>query len=300
MKAIKHIIYLKNRKQEIELCFLGDFHFGSQACDKDFLARSLKYIGESPLRRAILMGDLFEAISRNDIRYDAQTLDQSIFRQSNGDMAKFHSICVAELAKMIEPAKNNIIAILDGNHEDVIRRRWERDLIYELCNKLYDNPEEKRLGYHGVVVISAQRLKSKPAPRRDIIIHCWHGAGGAVTDGAKINNRLRMRRIIENAHIYASGHQHDQQILKIYPLRVVCKSKQPYIINREAVIIGVPSFFKTYIEECDTYAAKRGYPPSGLGMIRVIIKPFWGSRMVIENKYINIEEPKITPLFELG
>ncbi len=43
-------------------------------------------------------------------------------------------------------------------------------------------------------------------------------------------------------------------------------------------MVNVPSFFRAYGDE-DTYASKKGYPPSALGMVRIGIIPFRGTRV---------------------
>lgn len=276
MRVIYRKIEMTSRSDEYDLRLIGDSHYGTIACDVDLLRHDFKDIGAVTCGGWIGMGDYFEAILPNDIRHDGRTIDPDVMSRAKNSYGKFVNLCVQDMADIMQPAAHNCIGLLSGNHEETINTRYHHDMVGQLLGQLHaKNLTIEDLTYEAVIILTFSRKTGKTKqPTRNVILYVWHGAGGGTTRGGRINRREKMRQTIPDADLYATGHFHEKAQYPEYPMRVVISEDNPHLLQREQWFLGVPSFYRTYVEGISTYASKMGYPPSGLGHNRVIIRPF--------------------------
>jgi len=86
---------------------LGDIHRGSRGMDEELFYKTLDLIIEHDLP-VILMGDYGEFISKDDRRHDYAGLNLKYVTPEKQ---------YRKIASDLEPIKDNIIALLAGNHE---------------------------------------------------------------------------------------------------------------------------------------------------------------------------------------
>lgn len=99
------IVKLPLKPNEVwgEVVFMGDFHVGSDGFSENQLKAYLEWIKNNPHIRVVLMGDLVEV---GDLSGFLQSQQEDFKRQ------------IARLVKLLEPIKDQIICILEGNHEE--------------------------------------------------------------------------------------------------------------------------------------------------------------------------------------
>jgi len=183
-----NIIKEKFKYNEIEICFIGDFHIGARAFSKKGLNRAIKYILSKPNRYVIGMGDMVDAITVKDKRFHLEELDERL-GWINDQYAK--------LSIYLEKIKHKIIGLLIGNHGTKLAMQTMNYAMKQICNDL----DVYFLGDTAIVEVELKNGKSYK-------IHCSHGYGGGYTLGAMVNRILREEMIIRECSVVAMGHSH--------------------------------------------------------------------------------------------
>lgn len=163
--------------------------------------------------------------------------------------------------------EGQLIAIGTGNHEEDIHRKYDDDIIRNLCRDM----NVPYAGYQSFIVlrfIRAQKIMHL------LTIHSWHGSGSAQTEGARLMRLVRLVNDIE-ADIYLMGHLHAMTCHT--PDRLIVRHGRIRSIKLAATICG--SWVKTYNQPDEgeiqdpTYGEERGYKPSRIGMPIIKIIP---------------------------
>lgn len=178
----------------------SDEHYDSKKCDRVLL----KKLHDQALERnagILNFGDFLDLMggkydkrsSKADIRPEYQT-------------SSYFDAVVDDAAKYLEPYKNNILLIADGNHEISIRDRHEINVLDRLSEKLGGVNRGKYTGWVKFQFILRKTVKSS------INLYYTHGSGGnaPVTRGT-IQSARRQDYI--DADILVSGHIHTDYIL---------------------------------------------------------------------------------------
>lgn len=263
-------VRLPTGQRRWNLYFLSDIHYGSRACDTDQLKADVAVIAEDPFAWVIMLGDNFEAISPDDIRYEVDLHDWS---------KSYCKQIVMELAVILEPIRKKVICGLTGNHEDKFEKRHYTDL----AEHLYDRLEVPYLGYSAIFPIKVQqpcRVKRRAAFQEakngwetqynlDVFVH--HGAGGGRKPGGKLN-RIYDAQLGFEADIYAMGHVHDQ--VSYISNKIGCARDGGQKQIDKAFVVGA-TYYKGYMPGSTTYAEKGMLSPSRLGCTGLTI---WQNR----------------------
>lgn len=258
-------VRLPSAIQKWNLYLLGDIHFGSRACDTEQLKRDVAMIADDPYGWVFMVGDNFEAIAPDDIRYEMDLHDWS------KDYAKN---VVQNLGVILDPIKKKIIGGLTGNHEAKFEKRHYADL----SSMLYDRLEVPYLGYSCIFPIKVQvpcgrakkRVGESPSGwETKYTLDFWghHGMGGGGQPGSKINRLVQVQMGFE-ADIYFMGHVHDQ--VSYLGAKIGTKETGGMREIRKAFVVGA-TYYKTYMEGSTTYGEQAGYRPARLGCTKLTI-----------------------------
>jgi len=195
MNVIKH--FLGRSLQAVHIYVIGDAHLGSKEHRIDEFQETIERVRTEPDTYAILNGDLINnalPASKSDPFEEQLSPEGQISR----------------LRDLLEPIKDRILGIIEGNHE---RRTYRstglnptRILARELgIEHLYDPTGN-------VIFINFGKT---PTCRSGFTftIYQVHGTGGGRTVGSKMNNLHRMAGVI-NADVYVHGHTHMPAIFK--------------------------------------------------------------------------------------
>ena len=185
---------------------IADIHFDSKYCDKERLRADLD---KAMARDAsiIILGDLFDIMQgKNDKRGKKGDMDPKYLQ--NGYI---NAVC-KDLAEFLQPYKNNILLITEGNHETSWRNHFESDPFDILKDKLQSDVTIFGT-YTGFIRVKMLYVYTKDRTRKEdsiktLTMYYTHGSGGGnapVTRGVIQTNR---RQVDIDADIFLSGHIH--------------------------------------------------------------------------------------------
>lgn len=190
MKVINKV--LSNNFEELELYVLGDLHIEDKLCDRKQFAKWINEVKAQANRYVILNGDLIDNATKSSV---GDTYEATLTPGEALDL----------LTELLEPIKDRILVISEGNHEN---RTYRNDGI-RLMELVAD-----RLGVRDCYAPSASCLfvsfgKNKGRGNRQTVysIYSKHGSGGGKAIGGKANALLAMSETID-ADIYIHNHTH--------------------------------------------------------------------------------------------
>jgi predicted phosphodiesterase len=94
-----------------EIIIASCTHIGSQLCHYRAIDNMVKFVKAKPNRRFIHLGDIIEAITTDDKRYHVEGMKQPI-----------PLLQIQEAMEIFRPIREQIIAVLGGNHELKLHR----------------------------------------------------------------------------------------------------------------------------------------------------------------------------------
>lgn len=169
--------------QIFEVMVTGDFHLGSLDCDYRRLKEVLCYAKGNNIKM-ILNGDLLDSIVPGDYRYEREAVAL--------DTMEGQIKC---LLSMLEPLKENILAMCSGNHDITIQK------------KVGINPTRmvaEQLGIPFFMLDGFLILRRRH--RRSVVFYLTHG-GFSGTMGNVLNKIVSLGGMF-GADIYCVGHSH--------------------------------------------------------------------------------------------
>ena len=197
MKTIK--INLPRELKNIEIHTFSDWHIGDKACDIDSIKEQIAYIKNTPNAYVICNGDLMNNATKTSV--------SDCYAESIPPMEQLQTLC-----ELLEPIKNKILMLTQGNHEARTYRSDGIDLTALLSQQLnlYD-----RYAREGGVVFLRVGILNKHAHDRQVCytIYCTHGSGGGRKEGAKAIRLADMASIVDT-DIYIHSHTHLPMIMK--------------------------------------------------------------------------------------
>ncbi len=265
MEVIEEVI-LHSRPDKFRIYPIGDIHAGSFHCAEGEVKKQVAIIKEDKKAYWLGMGDYADAILKDDKRFDIGGL-ASWVEKSN--IIESQRVWLKEL---FEPIKDKCLGLLTGNHEECLHNKYQNDLTRNLCKDL----GVRYGGYQAYVNIVFNRRKedTEGGTRRAYLIHAWHGAGSAQTEGARLMRLVRLVNDIQ-ADIYLMGHLH--AMTQHTPDRLILRSGRIRSIKLAATITG--SWLRGYTQSSPerpvnpTYIERQGYKPSRIGCPSIVICP---------------------------
>lgn len=271
MQVTEHKIQLKSRSDCFYLIPLGDIHLGTKNCDEEKLEKIIQYIKVNKNVYWIGMGDYIEAINYIDKRFDPANLHPR-FQNKLDNLVTAQMQYVADL---FNPIKKRCIGLLEGNHEETIRKDFQMSPVDYLAGAL----NVKNLGYVCMIRLTVCR----PSTQK-IIVYATHGFGAGRYAGGKVNNLLSIGKDFD-ADIYLAGHTHEKVGIDRDRLVMTLRG-EPRLYAKKQLYAITGSFFKTYQQDSKAYTEKKGYPPTPTGVVKIKIEPFRNER--INNKDVDL------------
>jgi hypothetical protein len=241
-----------------EICFMGDWHLGSGNFSLGQYIEYLAYLLEHPEIKVVLMGDLIE---------------MGALSPYGASEEKVGSMQLLDVIRLLEPIKDRIIVMLEGNHEE---RFWRATKGTDTVTKsvadalkihpLLPGPERGQL----FMVKVGEQVYS---------VYAIHGSTGAT-----IYKATQLSKVFANIHTSLAVHGHNHQIFKdhrtYYGVREI-KGKY-YLTVHEQYWLTTGCFVKNL-----GYAEKGAMPVTKIGAPFV---RFYANREAIEI----IDDPRIT------
>ncbi len=267
MEVIEKVITHKSRSDIFNIYAIGDIHAGSIECAENDIRRMVQRIKDDKFGYWIGMGDAVDAITKNDKRFDIEGL---------APWVKKDNIVTSQkkwIKDLLSPIADKCLAFLEGNHEATIHTFHDEDITRNLCDDL----KVPYGGYSCFIDVKFRRDSKDSIVKRggqDYIIHAFHGAGAAQTEGARIMRLMRLVNDIQ-ADIYLMGHLHC--VATYTPDRLLLSNGR--IKSRQLIAVMTGSWLKTYAQPKNgqqlnaSYAERKGYKPSRIGAPVIHIEP---------------------------
>ena len=230
--GIQVLNYTSN-ENEVKIIPLGDAHLGAPTCNIDKLLGTVKYIKDSG-SLVILMGDLMDASSKHSV--GAGWTEQTEPAQAQLDA----------FDELLSPISDQIIVLLDGNHE---HRIWKETglRVSKILAKLLGVPYG---GYSCFIKLKVQK--------QNYIIHAQHGSSNAWYPHTKITAATRTAQHTQ-ADVYLYGHTHELMSLALERRELEIRSRT--VKRKKTYFVLTGSFMEyeySYAERKNMYPTKTG------------------------------------------
>jgi predicted phosphodiesterase len=259
MKAFRRTLEYTSRSESFEIYPIGDVHLGTAACDEDSLKEKIAHIAAGENRYALLMGDIMDAVGKNDPRFESGGL---------ADWVPVHradhilNVQLEYAQEMFAPIRGQIIGALEGNHESKTRKHRDICIQSIFCNSL----GIENLTYSAIISLRFKRSRKDnrgAASTTDLDIYAHHGHGGGRKAGSKVNRIHEMTDFVD-ADVVLMGHVHERGWAPQKP-RLSMHPSQQRLVERERYFGLTGTYLRTYDGHFSGYGETAGYPPTSLG-----------------------------------
>ena len=253
---------------------ISDVHVGHVDHNKKLFHDTVKWIKDNNAY-TILLGDLIDGISQKDRRYE----NDSIADEFKEHLDNLHYKQTEAFLKGIKPIKDNVIAVMGGNHEQTVKSQFGFDSTSVVGQQL----EKPILTDPGYVII---RFHDGNATRL-YTIFCSHGNWmGGRKRGSKIN-AMEDKMADFDFDMILAGHTHDKWVStrkKIVP--VIGRKNKVSFDEQRKIFINTGSFMTTYTDSnIDTWASRSVFAPQSAGVVRA---DFYLKRNKNGSRYIDV------------
>lgn len=277
---------------DCDLFIAGDFHYGALTCSRSSIRQMVAEVAKSPGAKLLLLGDLLDAITPSDKRWQTTSIDWQSKLYTPEEQA-------LRIIEDLEPVKAKIPVILAGNHE------WT---LMNTVNFPQQIATALDADYGGAACVVHFEHKRRPAFR----IHISHG-GWVPSSNAKdvvqadANMRSTLKLKLQDqvgdcvAHFCGHGHRllvqrptaHDHLYVtaspkgKIQQHYKVSPSQSAGYLHPDTRWYGMcGSFLKLYAppgSKAIGYAEMRGYRPMEIGCLKASVR---GGQLVDVKKVV--------------
>lgn len=245
---------------------IGDIHLGNAACDELRFKATIDRIAADPSCYWIGLGDYCDFVNLSDKRFDPASLASWLKVHHLGDVARAQKERFLEL---VQPIAGKCLALVEGNHEAAIRKRYERDIYREIVLGIKEQAGHP-VGHHlaigvcGWLLLAFYRPDRDKGPRRTMRFYLHHGFVGGKLAGAKA---LNMQRWLwtHNADCVIFGHSHNTGV-QVEAVESCSTNGRVEYAQRIGVYGG------TYMRGA-RYAQEAGYFPLPLSGVEIRLRP---------------------------
>ena len=263
MRCIDTTLHVDGRGEPVKIVFLGDTHLGNGDTDEDLVKQIAQRLGEDGTYWVDL-GDACDFINMHDKRFDAASLPPWIGLEDLADLATAQ---VQRYVDIFKPYADTCLCRLQGNHEDSIRKRYERD-VYREINAKMGIGKDRAPGYGCFLRLRIYRRENSNPWTLICLLH--HGAGGGMLAGGKALRLERLPLSFE-ADIFAVGHTHTKLVLSKRRVGLHPRSKK--VVDKPLVLINTGAFMRSYVQNDGGYVEGGLLYPQGVGPVEVWIWP---------------------------
>jgi hypothetical protein len=230
-----------------KFAFIGDLHIGSLNCRKEAFERTIDWCNENDAY-VYTMGDLIDAITPNDVRFDPGNVDREFLTMSE------QLDYVEEQLGRLKPGLFK--GMVSGNHYG----KWATKACVNEKVKMC-----KRLGgdFTALRVLLDIKLKESTTT-----LSFWHGAGGGYEMGAVANRMAKEPRAFD-AEIYLMGHSH-----RLFHFPSIKLTNARLREDRQQLVqfVNTGCYLASYEEGIGGYGESKGYSPQAIGFSVVMLE----------------------------
>ena len=167
-KAEDYLYKIKTKKDNLKIIPFSDVHFDSKKCDRVLLKKHLDLMVEQDAY-CWFNGDFLDVMGCNR---DPRSGKGDI--RPEYDVKNYLDAVCEDAVKFLEPYKDRILFMSDGNHETNILMRQETNVLDRIARPLGVD----RMGYGGFIKLSFVCGKDEDKNVFSQLIHFHHGFGG--------------------------------------------------------------------------------------------------------------------------
>lgn len=236
---------------ELTIYPVYDVHIGSPEYDELAFKEYLQRIMADPRGLVILGGDL--------INNDTKGSVGSVYAATMQPMQQ-----KKQIVALLEPIKDRIIAVVDGNHEFRTFRESGQDITYDICAKL--NIEDKYRENTAFIKISLGRNSTHSGNGRKLVytIMATHGSGGGMYLGGTINKTENYLMAVDGVDILITGHAHKIGVTR--PAKVVFNTNANTVTVRDTLNVVTGSWM-----DWGGYAQRKLLRPGSKGATFILL-----------------------------
>ena len=284
MEVVIRPIDHASRADKFRIYPLGDVHIGHKGCREDVFQEYVQKVAEDESAYWIGMGDALDCVQRGDKRFEVAELPEWI---EVDDLTDIVAAQRDRFLALTEPIWHKCLGLLKGNHEDLICRRYERDVYRELVGAVRTKapwqPEKSgpmkgdvkmALGYEAIMRLTFRRHAGERVKAVNIDLFLHHGAGGGRLKGAKALNLQRAGwAFVVDAVIM--GHTHDEVF---EPVNRIGLSAGGRVYNKRTMGMVSGTFLDTHCQDGAAYVERALYWPGSVGTGHLEIWPHRNQR----------------------
>ncbi len=242
MKVIKREL---GKLDKLTIIPISDVHIGDKQANLKQFKETIERIKNEPNTYTILNGDLCNIALRNS-KSDVYSEDMSPMEQ------------VLKVIEFLEPIKDKILVMSNGNHEERITKETSIDVLQLVAKQLRIEQVYSPSWWY-LFLSFGESNKHKPVL---YTLTGYHGSGSGNTTGAKANRVKRMSQVVQ-ADIYLMSHVHEpintKGIIYIpdYQHRSVIRKEMYYSISN------------SFVDYEGSYAERMGLIPGNNGISEI-------------------------------
>lgn len=230
---------------KITIIPISDVHIGDKTSNLKAFKEILERIKNEPNTFTILNGDLCNIALKNS-KSDVYSDELTPMEQ------------VLQIINFLEPIKDKILVMSNGNHEQRITNDTNIDILYLVAKQLRIEQVYSPSWWY-LYLSFGNTNKGRPAL---YTITGYHGYGGGGTTGGKANKVKKMSQVVL-ADIYLMSHVHEPITTKgviftpDYQHKSIVKKEMYYCISN------------AFVEYEGSYAERMGLIPSNNGITEI-------------------------------
>ena len=195
MKNVK--IDLSKDLKDIDIYVFSDEHVGDPHANINYLKERIEYVKSHPNAYAILNGDLMDNATKTSV--------SDCYAEAIPPMQQLQTLC-----ELLEPIKDKILMITQGNHEARTYRNDGIDLTALMAKQLGIYDKYAREG--GVLFLRfGEHLRTHR--KMCYTFYVTHGSGGGKKEGGKANGLCDLASIVDT-DVYLHSHVHLPMVIK--------------------------------------------------------------------------------------
>lgn len=232
MKAVK--VTLPRNLKNIKIYTFADWHIGDKSCDVEAIKQAICEVERSNEAYVICNGDLMNNATRTSV--------SDCYAEALSPMEQLQTIC-----ELLEPIKDRILIVTQGNHESRTYRNDGVDLTSLWTQQLGIHDRYVREG--GVLFLRlgeylhGRKEHNNSGLKRQVCytVYCTHGNGGGRREGGKVNILADMASIVD-CDIYVHSHTHLPMVMKQNFFRV--DPNNSYVAEVEKLFVNTAAQLK--------------------------------------------------------
>lgn len=245
MKVISHDL---PKFTELELYPLADVHIGDPLQDKKRIAQFINEVLDEPHRYVIVNGDILNWASRNSVS-DIYSEEISPNEQ------------IDEAVDLLEPIRDKILVIVDGNHEQRAYKSEGISPMYQVAKRL--NIFDKYSPGAYLLFLSFGKSQGRECRKMIYSLYGRHRTSGGKRPGSKANALEDMSMIVD-ADIYLVSHSHLPLTMKKSFFR--CDYRNRKVTQVDKLFVNSNAFLKY-----GGYGEELGFTPTSTQYPKIIL-----------------------------